>query len=336
MARGAGEIARALDRADPAIRCYLLYGPDEAGSRALAARLAPALGPDAERIDLSPAQLKSDPTLLADEAASRSLFGGARHIRVDGANDDCLVAVEALLAAGVAGNPVVLIGGTLKKDSKLVRCVAGSPAGRVHQSYPPEGQDAERLVIEAGRALGLLIERDVAQRLALACNADRALLSRELEKLALFLDALPGAARTLDHAALDTVGVDAGEADTSHLLDALFGGDERALDRHLSRACMAGTDGIVMVRAALRRTLGLAAARADMESGTPTEAAVARHLFGRDRQAAGRHLAAWPALRLRALMERLALLERELKASRGPGPIVADQLFMTVARRALR
>jgi len=33
-------LRRALDSADPDIRFYLLYGPDEAGSRALAASAA--------------------------------------------------------------------------------------------------------------------------------------------------------------------------------------------------------------------------------------------------------------------------------------------------------
>ena len=34
----------ALDRPDPAVRFYLFYGPDEAGSRALALRLLKGLG----------------------------------------------------------------------------------------------------------------------------------------------------------------------------------------------------------------------------------------------------------------------------------------------------
>ena len=70
MKANAGQIARALDGADPAYRLFLLYGPDEAGSRDLAARLPKKLGSDAERIDFTGAQLKADPALLADEAAS--------------------------------------------------------------------------------------------------------------------------------------------------------------------------------------------------------------------------------------------------------------------------
>ena len=82
------QITKALDNPDGTVRLYLLYGPDDSGSRALAARLERAMGPDAERIDLDGATLKEDPARLADEAASFSLFGDKRHIRVTG-GDDC-------------------------------------------------------------------------------------------------------------------------------------------------------------------------------------------------------------------------------------------------------
>ena len=48
-----GSLAGALERPDPAIRFYLFYGPDEAGSRALAIRLLKGLG-DAERFIVLP------------------------------------------------------------------------------------------------------------------------------------------------------------------------------------------------------------------------------------------------------------------------------------------
>src|SRR3546814_1879050 len=78
---------------------FLLHGPNVAGSQALTKRLERAMGPDAERIDLDGAALKIDPARLADEAASISLFGGARWIRVTLAGDEALPAIEGLLQA---------------------------------------------------------------------------------------------------------------------------------------------------------------------------------------------------------------------------------------------
>ena len=84
MAKSAA-IERALDRPDPAIRCYLLYGPDESGSRALAKRLEARAGRRC-RADRSRARAARAPIPRCSPTRRRrcSLFGGARHIRVEG------------------------------------------------------------------------------------------------------------------------------------------------------------------------------------------------------------------------------------------------------------
>ncbi|HEX4761746.1 MAG TPA: DNA polymerase III subunit delta, partial [Sphingomicrobium sp.] len=76
-----GAIARAVDQPDPAVRFYLLHGPDEAQSRAFGARLVEAL--QATRFVISAADVKSDPAVLADEASAMSLFGGKRVIWIE-------------------------------------------------------------------------------------------------------------------------------------------------------------------------------------------------------------------------------------------------------------
>jgi DNA polymerase-3 subunit delta len=106
MKASAAQIRAALDAPKPDTRLYLLHGPDEAGAAELAGRLARALGPDTERIDIDSKELRSSPGRLADEAASMSLFGGARLIRVTGADEFAVEAITLLLAAERAGNPV--------------------------------------------------------------------------------------------------------------------------------------------------------------------------------------------------------------------------------------
>src|SRR3546814_19262639 len=107
MKAGRAEIARAVDRPDPALRLLLLHGPDEAGSRALGARFEAALGDGYERIDLAPGDLKADPARLTDEAAATSMFGAAMLIRISGIADDSADDVAALPDAPAAGNPVL-------------------------------------------------------------------------------------------------------------------------------------------------------------------------------------------------------------------------------------
>ncbi len=130
MKANAGQIGTAIDRAGSGggdTRLFLLHGPDEAQAMDYAARLGRAMGREAERIDIDASALKSRPGLLADEAASLSLFGGARWVRVTGLGDDAIDAVEALLAVPVAGNPVVAIGPSLKGTGKLLKTTTHPP-----------------------------------------------------------------------------------------------------------------------------------------------------------------------------------------------------------------
>src|SRR3546814_1243643 len=94
---------------------------------AVASLLIGLAGKEAERLDLTGSQLSQDPSLLAAEAASMSLFSPARIIKLElsGSGDDSLAAVEALLAAETAINPVVATGASVTAKSQLVKLVEG-------------------------------------------------------------------------------------------------------------------------------------------------------------------------------------------------------------------
>jgi DNA polymerase-3 subunit delta len=198
------DVTRALSRPGET-RLFLLYGPDESGSRAWVKKLGEAMGADAERIDLRGAELKEDPARLADEAASISMFGGARWILVEQAGDESLAAVEALLDAPAAGNPVAIVAGALKPASKLLKAATAAKNALALASYPPDGGNADRLVIDLARAHGLNVRSDVARRLAEAGGGNRAIIDQELAKLALYLDASTQAPKSLEHEAVDAV-----------------------------------------------------------------------------------------------------------------------------------
>ena len=82
----------------------------------------------------------------------------------------------------------------------------------------------------------LVAERNWMQVEAyLKAGGDRAVLSREIEKLALFLDAAPDRPHDLDDGALDAIGADLGEAETSRVVDAVIGGQTAALGAELGQ-----------------------------------------------------------------------------------------------------
>ena len=325
---------------DPsAHRFFLLYGPDEAGSRALARLLGQGAGEGAERIDLTGAELRGDPARLADEAASISLFGGARYILVDPAGDECVPAVEALLEAPAAGNPVALLAGGLKPTSKLLKLALATPNALAFASYAPEGAEAERMVVEMAREEGLSMRADVARRLADACASNRAILTLELHKLALYLDAAQDRPRPLDHEALDAIGAVAEEGDLSRLVDSVGSGDAAALEAELLRLAGEGIQGIPLLRAVLRRMSLLTRLRALVEAGSSVDGVMASHgksLFWKEKPTVARQLGRWRAESLAKSVSRLLDAERQLKAPGGLGPAAVEAELFAICRQAAR
>ena len=337
MKAARGSITRSVDQPDRKTRFYLFHGPDEAGSRALAARLQAALR--ADRLALTGPALKADPALLSAEAGAMSMFGEARLIWIEPAGDEIAEAVEGLLLGPDVENPAVAIAGALRKSSSLLKLAEAHGSALAHASYAPEGRDADRLVMEMGRAEGLRIEPDVAARVATASGGNQAIIAHELAKFALYLDASADSPRELTHDAVDLLGADSSEGDMMRLGDLALAGNARALFEELDRSALAASEAIPVVRALQRRLLQLAPLRARVEAGQSVDAvmtSMGKALFWKDKALMQRLLSGWSAERLAQMLERSAALEKGLMLSHEPPVAALEEELTTIARAAQR
>lgn len=337
MKASKSSIGRSVDRPDGGIRFYLFFGPDVAQSRALGTRLVGALG--ANRFMIISNSIKTDPAALADEASALSLFGGKRVIWVEPAGEDIVDGVTALLEAPAPENPVVAIGGDLKKSSALRKLAEASRDALAFAAYLPEGEEAGRMVIDLGRRHGLKISPPVAERIADACGADQAIAARELEKLSLFLNSSPNSPKELEQDALDAVGAVQAEGNFLKLADLALGGDIASLVEELERLSAGGTEAISVVRSLQRRLLMLAPARARIERGESPAAALesfGKGLFYKDKAKVQRMLERWSAADLATAAERSGKLERQLMFSDAPAAEALGEELLAVARAAAR
>ena len=339
MKANANEIARALDAANGPVRFFLLYGPDEAGSAALARRLERAMGQEAERIDLDGSTLKADPARLVDEAASISLFGGRRWIRIQPAGDEIASAVASLLDADVAGNPVVALAGALKPSSPLVKLALDHKLALAHPSYVPDARDAAQIAETLAREAGLRLPRDLGRTLAISCSNDRSIMAQEIEKLALYLDAAPDRPAEATAEALEAIGASNPDGELSKLVDAIMGGQPGRVGAEIARLGQSGIAGIPVLRALFRRLILLAALRRDIDGGQSPAAAVearGKAIFFKEKPAITDQASRWPADRLAALADKLLAAERALKSSGTAGEILAEAEMLTISRFAAR
>ncbi|MDQ2891662.1 MAG: DNA polymerase III subunit delta [Pseudomonadota bacterium] len=331
MKANARDARAKLDRPSPDCRLYLFHGPDASGAVELATRLATAIGAQAERVDIDAGTLKGDPARLADEAASLSLFGDIRYIRVSPAGDECLEAFTALLTAERAGNAVIALAPTIKSTAKILKLANDSRHALAVACYEPTPQEAEAIAAAIAREAGLRPTGDSARRLVAAAGGDRAVIQREVDKLALYLDAAPDRPADLDDAALDAVGADLGDAEMTRLVTAVIEGNSAALGHELGRLDEAGISPIPWLRQLARRLIALAEMRGDIDRGSEVGAVLKRHrIFFREEAATTRALRRWsPAMLMRAL-DRVRAAERAVMASATAGGVLADHEVIAI------
>ncbi len=314
---------KALDTPVATVRLYLLYGPDEAGSEALSARFAKAMGDGAERIDLDGPTLRSDPARLSDEAASISMFGDRRWIRVQSAGDESLPAVTALLEASATGDPVVMIAGNLRKNSKLLTLVDGHKATVAIISYQPEGRNADALAVTLAREVGLELPNDIARRLIALTNGERGLLVGEIEKLALYLDASPETPKAATSEALDALGAEGGEQQLFKAAAIVLSGNIKGAEHEIAWLRRTGGSLAGLLRITLQRAIGLSQA----QSGQ------GQRFGGRGEDDLAPR---WSTESLDKAIHRMAEAERTSRMSHGVGEVVLAQELINVARLAAR
>lgn len=318
---------KALDAPDPRIRLYLLYGPDEAGSEALAARFGKALnsggGPQVERVDLDGPGLGRDPARLSDEANSISMFGDKRWIRVQPAGEEVLPAVEALLGNPATGDPVVIIAGNLRKNAKLLTYCEGHAACVTIVSYALDARSGEAAANAMAREHGLTLPPELARRLVALSSGERGLLASEIDKLALYLDASPETPAKATPEALDALAAEGGEQHLFKAAGTILSGNLRGTEHEMARLRQNGGSLAGLLRLTLQRAVTLAQSQAGIggRGGGWGEEDLSRH---------------WNAEALGRAITRLAEAERTGRLARGVGETVMARELFAVARMASR
>jgi DNA polymerase-3 subunit delta len=317
---------------------FYFCGPDESGASDAARRIAELLGP-AEKIEMSGAELKKDAARLADEARSVSLFGDVRQIHVRTTGDETYDAVEALLDSPVPGWPVLIVAASATDKSRIAKLLADRPDALVAMFHPPDLRSVAGTVRSMGDALGLTLNGDLSERIALNCALDTRMARAELEKLALYLDADPTSPRPVTVAALEAVGASNEDDGLMPVVNVVLGGDVQRLPAELGRFRELGLNPVGLLLAMERRAAQLAALagrlgrRSDIAAFLKSESA-ARRIFFRDEPDLAIQLRRWRGRRLERLVQRLGAVHRDLLADNRNAELVLAQALAEITRAA--
>ena len=178
-------------RPNPSLKAFLAFGVDKGLITETFNKVSELIVPDLNDVfnvvNLTPDDLKNNPSRLFDEASAYSLMGGRKVIRVSDADESVLKSLQLFVENYTGQNFVVLAAGDLSSKSKLRKFAEGSDFVGVFACYADNNQTLRALIAEESRKAGKTLEPLAISYLADNLGADRALARSELEKLFVYL-----------------------------------------------------------------------------------------------------------------------------------------------------
>ena len=237
---------------------YLLLGDDEERKARGVEKLRDARA--AEAHDAA----ETSPETVVSDLNSYSLFGEGQFVFVR--NLDAWNAAQKAKILGYLEAPspeadLVMLGAKLGAREKLLAAV--KKAGEVHDFKQPTGKALARWATGYAKKQGLELPEDVAEELVTRCSDDKARISRETEKLALYAE---GAATMEDVEALCPPDL---QSNIFQFVDALGAGD-RGQALHLLGELLGTGEPPLRILYMIRRQFRLLArASSLLEDGAP-------------------------------------------------------------------
>ncbi|CAN7298025.1 DNA polymerase III subunit delta [Devosia sp. LjRoot16] len=324
----AHEVSRFVDRPDLEAGIILAYGPDTGLVRETAQRLARRYaGNDADSMNLvvlDGAELDADPSRLAVEAKTTSLFGDRRVIRVRGAGKSLVMPLTEL--RDDPGSIIILEAGNLTPKDPLRALVEAAKLGRALPCYPDNDESLGRLISETFSKAGIRADQDTVAAIRDSLGNDREITRRELEKLVLFA----ADTKLLTREDVLTLCADNAALVLDEVVDATGTGHAANLDTALERAIAQSVNAQQILASALTHFTTLRRWRVEVDGGKSPGAVLdnarPKPHFSR-RSAIERQLRLWSDDALSAALDRLQLAVADSRKRYG----LAD----TISRRAL-
>jgi DNA polymerase-3 subunit delta len=328
---------------------YLIHGDDHGAIAERRARLRALVeredGGSAEALDGD----RATPAGLAGELAAMTLVLGRRVLLVDGVERWRGADVEKHLGAGSAEIPPQTTVALFAREEQraqapdAVHDFVKRARGQAIAQMNVKPWELPKWVIAQAASLGLAFDPAGAKALIAQTGERQQRLVRELEKLALFVDAPAAGGDGMQVTAEDVeaLAANSGEWRTFALADALLGGDEHAATAAYVRLREQGERLAGLSYSIAQRLRDALAAALELDAGVPA-AAVKRKLRMPTRAAERfmRDVARAEPARLRAALVTIADLELDsrggaaLGASRSPdASLHEDTLVLRAIRR---
>lgn len=334
------DITAQVRKLNPVYQAVLIYGRDEGLVRERADKIAGQVVADLrdafQVANIAPDRLKSEPYLLADEAAAISMMGGRRVVRVDGAGENVTEAAKSYLANPIGDGLVIITAGAIKATSALVKLFNSAKNAAAIACYEDNQGDLQNLIFEVMGQHNLELDPDASAYLQGNLGGDRLVSRGELEKLALYM----GTSEDRQTVSLDDARACVGDSGTLTLdmiATATTGGDLKVLDDTLFKAFNRGENAIPILRNLARRLQKLHLVRGSMDKGIPAEQAVRAVVYSPyspEKKSLMTQLGKWSTAKLSNALDIVMEAEADCKVTGLPAEAICARACLRIANAA--
>ncbi len=335
MKISAGAADRFVAQPDAGVAAVLLYGPDQGLVKERAEILGRTVVDDLSDpfnvVELAAAALKDDPARLSDEANALSFGGGRRFVRLRGVGDTLTKLIEAYVQEPSPDALVVAEADELGPRSSLRKLFEAHASTAAVACYPAEGGDLLRISEKTLGEHGVSIEKDALALLGQIMGADRAMVRREIEKLALYVGA--GKRATADD--VNACLVSSGAVSVDQIALCAADGKAAEADSHYQKALKEGVSEIAILRAMQRHFQRLDWVVSQMAAGSSAGSAIGGlkpPVFFKVKDRFERQVRRWTAGRVHHALSILTEAETVCKQTGTPVELVCGRAIMALSR----
>ncbi len=332
-----GNVDAFLDRVGDDLAGVLIYGPDGGAVRERADRLAAAVAgapADPFRVSEVTAEgLRDRPSLLADEAATLTLGGGRRVVRLRPAGDGQAGVIAAFLESAAGGGLLIAESEELGPRSPLRQVFEAARNAAALPCYRDDNATLARYIAEELQRHGLRLAGEARDYLAVALGGNRAAARGEIEKIATYMGASRSGGTVELADAVACVG-DSAVLSLDDLAFAIGDGDLAAADRLTERVLQEGAKPVSILRATARHFLRLqlvSSAAGDREQAIR---ALKPPVFYKVWPRFDAQTRRWAPAQLHRALARLMRAEMECKTTGTPAETLCRRVLMEIAAQA--
>ena len=285
--------------------------------------------------ELSPSQLKAEPSLLADELKTLPMLGGKKIVVFRQCADSFATDIKSALSNQSKSCFLLTEAGELPARSKLRKVFQESTNAAAIGCYFDDENKIRTLINEVFGEHQSLIDPDASLILAERLGNDRLVSRGEIEKLALFVGR--GGRATIndvesvigDHSLISLEGI---------VFDTADGNSSRA-DQSTARALSEGVSPIQVLRALQNHFQRLHAVIGQINRGVPLTAALSKltpPIFFKVKPRFQQQCQHWSLKRLNSAMNLILGAERQCKQTGAPAHAICQRIVLVLAGAAYR